>query len=80
MIALQHTVIRSRTSALLAAMTQLQLSNRHKRLLYVYFSQRERELQKTSPQQTIQWYEKATAQLTTSKDKLRPKLYQQGSS
>ena len=71
MITLQHAVIRSRTSALLAAITQLQFSNRHKKLLYVYFSQRERELQKTSPPQTTQWYEKAIAQLTTSKDKLR---------
>ncbi len=70
-IALQHALLRSRTHALLAAIMPLQLSHRHKVRLYAELSLRQRELQKNSPQQTAQWYAKATAQLTHSQDAIR---------
>ena len=70
-VALQQAMLRSRFMALLATTEQLQFSQRQKRLLDIYLRQRERELQKNSPQQIAQWYDRATTQLTDSKDKLR---------
>ena len=71
MIALQQVMLRSRLGALLGATAKLQLGKRQKNLLYVYLSQRQRELQKDSLQATRQWYERATTQLADSKAKLR---------
>ena len=71
LIALQHTLMRSRANAVLAALTQTQFDRRNKNLLFIAISQRQREMQQNSLQTTTRWYEKAQAQLNTSKDTLK---------
>ena len=70
-IALQRAVQRSRVGALLVMTEKMQFTRKQKSLLYAHLITREGELQKQTPQATRQWYEEATAQLDTSKDKLR---------